>query len=58
MAEAARVVCVLNGRLQDDFGIGHATIQTEMANADACRVDPHGLYCALQAHAQGCDHSH
>ena len=56
MSQAAEVVCALNDRLHDDFGIGHATIQTEMAGADGCRVDSHGLYCALQPHAPGCGH--
>ncbi len=58
LAQGAAVVCALNDRLHDDFGIGHATIQTEMAGADGCRVDAHGLYCALEPHARECSHTH
>lgn len=58
MAEAAAVVCTLNDRLHDDFAIGHATIQAEMAGGDGCRVGAHGLYCALEPHAHGCGHEH
>ena len=58
MAEAAAAVCDLNDRLHDDFGIGHATIQTEMAGADGCRVPADVLYCALEPHAHGCGHEH
>ena len=58
MTEAAAVVCELNDRLHNDYGIGHATIQTEMAGADGCRVSAHALYCALEPHAQSCGHEH
>jgi len=54
MAGAAAVVRALNDRLHDDFAIGHATIQAEMPGAEACRVDAHALYCALEPHAPGC----
>ncbi|MBV9851958.1 MAG: cation transporter [Armatimonadetes bacterium] len=58
LAEAAQVVCALNTRLHDDFGIGHATIQTELPGADGCRVDSQTLYCALEPHGSGCGHGH
>lgn len=56
MAEVSQTVTALNVRLHDDFGIGHATIQAELA--DGCRLDPRDLYCALEPHAPGCSHGH
>jgi cobalt-zinc-cadmium efflux system protein len=59
LAQASDVVCALSERLHDDFAIGHATIQPEMADAQTCRVQADGLYCALAAHAHGCgSHTH
>ena len=58
MTEAAAIVCTLNDRLRDEFGIGHATIQTEIAGAEACRVASDRLYCALEPHAHDCGHTH
>lgn len=59
MAESASVVHALNERLAHDFAIGHATIQTEMADAHGCRVENAALYCAPEAahhHHHGCVH--
>jgi len=56
--ESQAVVATLNARLHDGFGIGHATIQTETAEGDACRHDTDALYCALHPHHDhaGCGH--
>ncbi len=58
MEESASVTAALNASLQEKFGIGHATIQTEAAHSDACRA--HELYCALDTHQheENCAHTH
>jgi cobalt-zinc-cadmium efflux system protein len=59
LTQSAAVVAALNARLHDEFGIGHATIQTELADCDGCRADPQALYCghmASHAHVGGCSH--
>ncbi len=57
MAQSASAVAVLNARLHDDFGIRHATIQTEAAGCDPCRQDSDALLCgSLEVHAPGCAH--
>lgn len=58
MGEASTVVSNLNARLHDEFAIGHATIQTELQNAEGCRADCQALYCALEPHAASCGHTH
>lgn len=58
MTESASTVAALNARLHDEFGIGHATIQAEIADGDGCRFDSDALLCALEPHAHGCGHSH
>ncbi len=58
VSESQSIVAVLNERLHDDFGIGHATIQTETVGSETCRHDADALLCALAAghsHA-GCNH--
>ncbi|MDQ2801124.1 MAG: cation diffusion facilitator family transporter, partial [Armatimonadota bacterium] len=52
------IVASLNTRLHDEFGIGHATIQTETAAGDSCRHDADALYCALHPSHSGCGHEH
>ena len=58
VAESQGIVAALNARLHDGFGIGHATIQTETAEGNACRHDREELYCELHPHAAGCGHTH
>lgn len=59
VADQTRVIRALNTRLHDDFGIGHATIQTEIGDCDGCNIEPENLYCDIEAHAHhGCAHSH
>ncbi|MGI4789056.1 MAG: cation diffusion facilitator family transporter [Janthinobacterium lividum] len=58
VSESQSIVAILNKRLYDEFGIGHATIQTETAEGDTCRIAADALYCALHPshdHA-GCSH--
>ena len=58
VSESQSIVRVLNERLHNEFGIGHATIQTETAGGDACRHAADELCCTLQptqGHA-GCQH--
>jgi cobalt-zinc-cadmium efflux system protein len=57
LAQSAAVVATINTRLHDQFGIGHATIQTELADCDGCRADP-ALYCGhMESHSHaGCGH--
>ncbi len=56
VAESQGIVAELNARLHDDFGIGHATIQTETVEGNACRHDADALYCILHPHEVGCGH--
>ncbi len=56
--EGEAVIAALNARLHKEFGIGHATIQTETTAGDQCRHDADALYCALHADHVGCGHSH
>ena len=49
VAESQGIVAALNARLHDGFGIGHATIQTETAEGNACRHDREELYCAMHS---------
>ena len=58
VAESQGIVAALNTRLHDGFSIGHATIQTETAEGNACRHDREELYCEMHPHAIGCGHSH
>jgi cobalt-zinc-cadmium efflux system protein len=53
LTECATVVEAINEKLHDDFGIGHATIQTEVEGL--CPLaETHPLYCAMESH----DHAH
>ena len=58
MAQASVTVATLNRRLHDDFGIGHATIQAEMAGCEGCEADSDSLLCGtMEAHGHaGCAH--
>ena len=56
--QAQAVVFEVNTRLHDEFGIGHATIQTETAEGNACRQSGPALLCELEPHAAGCGHGH
>ena len=56
VSESQAIVGALNERLHDEFGIGHATIQTETAGSALCPHDADALFCALQASHSG--HSH
>jgi cobalt-zinc-cadmium efflux system protein len=58
VSESQFIVAVLNERLHDEFGIGHATIQTETVGSDICRHDPDALYCALHPSHSHPSHSH
>jgi len=58
VSESQAVVSLLNARLHNEFGIGHATIQTETAEGNSCPHDSDALYCALSPHAQECGHAH
>ena len=60
MDEASCAVSLLNTRLHDDFGIAHATIQTETHEGALCRDDVRDLLCGLErtAHSPGCTHAH
>lgn len=60
MAQASETVATLNKRLHDDFGIGHATLQAEMAGCEGCEADRQALYCGtMESHTHtGCAHSH
>jgi len=55
--EGQATVAALNARLHDGFGIGHATIQTETAEGDACRHDGDGstARCTRTTQAAGTD---
>lgn len=59
LTESARVVEEINQKLHDDFGIGHATIQTEFSGM-ACTIANEGsVYCAMEAHNHDHhDHDH
>ncbi len=51
MVQASETVATLNRRLHDEFSIGHATIQAEMADYDGCAPDGKALYCGtMEAH--------
>lgn len=58
MAQASETVATLNRRLQDEFSIGHATIQAELAGGDVCAADDTALYCGtMESHGHtGCTH--
>lgn len=57
LAQSAAVVAALNARLHDEFQIGHATIQTELAGCTDCGADVSALYCGnMEAHDH--DHAH
>lgn len=56
--ESHAIVLRLNERLHEEFGIGHATIQTETVAGNSCPHDADALYCELYPHAVGCGHSH
>lgn len=56
VVEGQAIVADLNTRLHDQFGIGHATIQTETAEGDVCRHAADALYCALHPSHAGCGH--
>jgi cobalt-zinc-cadmium efflux system protein len=56
VSESQFIVAVLNERLHDEFGIGHATIQTETVGSETCRHDTDALYCSLEASHAGCNH--
>ena len=56
VSESQSIVAALGERLHSEFGIGHATIQTETAEGDTCRHPADALYCALPAGRAG--HSH
>jgi cobalt-zinc-cadmium efflux system protein len=59
VADQTRVIRALNEKLHDGFGIGHATIQTEIGDCDGCNIEPETLYCALEPHDHhDCAHSH
>jgi cobalt-zinc-cadmium efflux system protein len=57
VSESQSIVAVLNQRLHDEFGIGHATIQTETADGDTCRHAADALYCALESSHAGHNHA-
>jgi cobalt-zinc-cadmium efflux system protein len=56
VADQTRVIRAINERLHNEFGIAHATIQTEIDDCDGCHIAPEELYCALEPH--GHTHSH
>ena len=56
VSESQSIVARLNERLHDEFGIGHATIQTETVGSETCRHDTDALYCALESSHAGCNH--
>ncbi len=60
MREASNVVAALNAALQDEFAIGHATIQIERAHCDGCRADRETVLCGQleTAAVSGCGHAH
>lgn len=54
LEECAAIVGAINEKLHDDFGIEHATIQTEIEGL--CDMsEANNLYCAMEAHS---DHEH
>lgn len=55
LEHCALVVSAINERLDDDFGIGHATIQTEVEGLCGSSSST-SLYCALETHAHDDDH--
>lgn len=56
LEECAAIVGAINKKLHDDFGIEHATIQTEIEGL--CDMnEAHDLYCAMEAH-NGHEHDH
>lgn len=59
MSDQTTLLRELNERLLHDFGITHATIQTEIDGCDGCHIHPESLYCALESgHQHGCGHEH
>lgn len=59
LVQSAAVVVALNARLHDQFQIGHATIQTEIAGCVDCGADASALYCGkMEAHDHEHAHSH
>lgn len=59
MQMSSVVVQELNTQLHDEFGIGHATIQTERAADIGCNMNPNHLYCALESQSHtDCSHAH
>ncbi len=51
------IVEKLNQKLHDEYGIGHATIQTEVEGACASKEEI-GLYCALETHQHAVGENH
>lgn len=57
LEQCASLIDALNRKLHDDFGIEHATIQTEIEGL--CKMtEADDLYCAMEGHAHEHDHSH
>ena len=54
LEESTQIIDQINGLLHDDFGIGHATIQSEPTGL--CKIEEESVYCALTVHDH--DHSH
>lgn len=55
LEQCAAIVDTLNHKLHDDFGIEHATIQTEIEGL--CKMtEATDLYCAMEGHAHEHDH--
>jgi cobalt-zinc-cadmium efflux system protein len=57
LAESTTIIEQINSRLHDDFGIGHATIQSEPTGL--CKIEEDDtIYCALTVHDHDHGHAH
>lgn len=57
LEQCAAIVGAVNKTLHDDFGIEHATIQTEIEGL-CDMTEQNDLYCAMEAHAREHEHTH
>ncbi len=58
VADQGRVLRAMNEVLHHEFGIAHATIQTEIGDYDGCHTTPEDIYCAMEPHSHDHDHDH
>lgn len=57
LEQCATIIGAVNKTLHDDFGIEHATIQTEIEGL-CDMTEQNDLYCAMESHADEHEHNH